>query len=548
MKSRKPSIVLILGLIATGVIWTTLSYIEQKNAKAEFEFEAERIHQLIIKRISSYEGLLTGVKSFFMASKEVSLQEWDIYFDKLQFQNHYPGLQGIGYIQQVSTKKDIDELKERLLTYGMADYKIKPSGDRLEYFPVVFLEPLNHRNIKAIGYDIYSEKIRRNAIESARAREATSITRKIILVQEDAKNIQSGLLMNIPFFTDERIDKQHLPRELDGIINAVIRMDDFITALVEPEILENMHMKIYDQHESEENILFDSHKNGQHKAFPVRFNHSTTLDIYDQNWIVTLEGQPAANYLPLFYGGKSKTINLIVLLVGFVLSVLGYYLTRSFATTSRLRKEKLADAISLKSDMDIIRRQEESLLKFKDDSDYVVVCIIDIKDSTLITSELSEHEAAELYSTFDQVMSRIIISHGGTIVKSMGDAILYYFKASSTPSKSEQLPAIDCCLEMSRANAELNNNLNHGKHHQINYRISAVYGSVMSASKNDIHDIFGSTVNRCSKINRFSKTNGLVISQEIYESLKNDIGYQIDKVDDDVRSEYGDGVYHITKA
>ena len=548
MKSRKPSIVLILGLIATGVIWTTLSYIEQKNAKAEFEFEAERIHQLIIKRISSYEGLLTGVKSFFMASKEVSLQEWDIYFDKLQFQNHYPGLQGIGYIQQVSTKKDIDELKERLLTYGMADYKIKPSGDRLEYFPVVFLEPLNHRNIKAIGYDIYSEKIRRNAIESARAREATSITRKIILVQEDAKNIQSGLLMNIPFFTDERIDKQHLPRELDGIINAVIRMDDVITALIEPEVLAKMHMVIYDQQQSDKNILFNSHKNSKHKDFLPRFEHSKTLDIYDQKWIVSLEGEPAANYLPLFYGGKSKTINLIVLLVGFVLSVLGYYLTRSFATTSRLRKEKLADAISLKSDMDIIRRQEESLLKFKDDSDYVVVCIIDIKDSTLITSELSEHEAAELYSTFDQVMSRIIISHGGTIVKSMGDAILYYFKASSTPSKSEQLPAIDCCLEMSRANAELNNNLNHGKHHQINYRISAVYGSVMSASKNDIHDIFGSTVNRCSKINRFSKTNGLVISQEIYESLKNDIGYQIDKVDDDVHSEYGDGVYHITKA
>lgn len=548
MKSRKPFIVLVLGLIATGFIWSTLSYIEQKNAKAEFDFEAERIHQLIIKRISSYEGLLTGVKSFFMASKEVSLQEWDIYFDKLQFQNHYPGLQGIGYIQKVSSEKDIDELKVLLQTYGMVDYSIKPEGLRDEYFPVVFLTPLDHRNEKAIGFDIYSETIRRNAIESARAREATSITRKITLVQEDTKNIQSGLLMNIPFFTDERIDKQHLPRELDGIINAVIRMDDFITALVEPEILENMHMKIYDQHESEENILFDSHKNGQHKAFPVRFNHSTILNIYDQNWIVTLEGQPAANYLPLFYGGKSKTINLIVLLVGCVLSVLAFYLTRAFVTTTRLRKERAADAIEIKSDMDIIRRQEESLLKFTDNSQYVVVCIVDIQDSTLITSKLSEPATAQLYSTFDQVMSEIIVSHGGTIVKSMGDAILYYFKTSYPASKNDYIPAIDCCLEMSRANAELNNNLNHGKHHQINYRISAVYGSVMSASKNDVHDIFGSTVNRCSKINRFSKTNGLVISQEIYELLKNDIGYQIDKVDDDVRSEYGDGVYHITKA
>ena len=190
----------------------------------------------------------------------------------------------------------------------------------------------------------------------------------------------------------------------------------------------NMHLKIYDQEASEENILFDSHKNGQHKAFPVRFDHSTTLEIYDQDWIVTLEGQPAANYLPLFYGGKSKTINLIVLLVGCVLSLLAFYLTRAFVTTTRLRKEKAADAIAIKGDMDIIRRQEESLLKFTDNSEYVVVCIVDIQDSTLITSKLSEPATAQLYSTFDQIMSAIIISHGGTIVKSMGDAILYYLR------------------------------------------------------------------------------------------------------------------------
>jgi class 3 adenylate cyclase len=69
----------------------------------------------------------------------------------------------------------------------------------------------------------------------------------------------------------------------------------------------------------------------------------------------------------------------------------------------------------------------------------------------------------------------------------------------------------------------------------------------MSASKNDIHDIFGSTVNQCSKINRYSKTNGLVISQEIYELIKNENNYHIVKLEDNIRSEYGDGVYHISK-
>ncbi len=547
MTNLKPSVTLIIGLAVTAFIWSLLDYTERKNAKAEFDFEAERIHQLIGKRISSYEGLLTGVKAFFMASKEVSLQEWDIYFEKLQFENHYPGLQGIGYIQHVSTKKDIDKLKARLRTYGMADYKIKPEGDRTDYFPVVFLEPLNHRNEKAIGYDIYSETIRRNAIESARSREATSITRKITLVQENDKNIQSGLLMNIPFFTNERIDKQDLPREIDGIINAVIRMDDFITSLIEPAVLENMHMVIHDQHESDENILFDSHKNEKHKGFPARFKHTKTLDIYDQKWIVTLEGQPAANYLPLFYGGKSKNINLVVLLVGFAMSMLGFYLSRGLITTARLRVEKQADALSLKIDKDIIKRQEQSLLKFKDNSEYLVVCIIDIQDSTLITSQLSEHETAELYSTFDKVMNQIILKHGGTVVKSMGDAILYYFNASPSPSKDDYMTAIDCCLDMTTANEVLNDSLNHAKTHHINYRISAVYGSVMSASKNDIQDIFGSTVNRCSKINRYSRTNGVVVSHEIYELVKNEKAYQLEKAGDNIRSEYGDGVYHISK-
>ena len=547
MTNRKSSIIFISGLIATGCIWSALNYTEQKNAKAEFNFEAERIHQLIIKRISSYESLLTGVKSFFMASKEVSLQEWEIYFDQLKFEKHYPGLQGIGYVQHVSSKKDIDELKARLQTYGMADYEIKPKGDRTEYFPVVFLEPLDHRNEKAIGYDIYSERIRQNAIESARKREATSITRKIILVQEGDKNIQSGLLLNVPFFTNERIDKQDLPRELDGIINAVLRMDDFITALIDPVILENMHIKIYDQHASEKNILFDSHKNGESKAFTARFNQSTTLDIYDQKWIVSIEGQPAANYLPLYYGNKSKTINLIVLLVGLALSTLGFYLTRGLVTTARLREEKLADAMALKSDRDIIKRQEESLLEFQKHSEYLVVCIIDIKNSTLITSQLSEPEMASLYSTFDKVMSRIISSHGGTVVKSMGDAILYYFKASPSPSKSEYVTAINCCLEMADANDLFNSSLTLSKSQQVNYRISAVYGSVMSASKNEIHDIFGSTVNQCSKINRFSKTNGLVISEEIYELVKNEEAYHIEKIEDPIRSEYGDGAYHIAR-
>ena len=546
MKSYKPLITLVTGIVATALIWLGLSYVENKNAKAEFNFEADRLHETITKRLSSYEEVLTGVKAFFMASKEVSLQEWQIYFDELQFEKYYPGLQGIAYVQRVKSDRAQDELKDRLQEYGMEGFTIKPEGIRDEYFPVIFLDPLDERNAKAVGYDIFSEKIRRDAIESARKTESTSITRKIILVQEGETDVQSGLLMMIPFFTNERIGQQDTAKELDGIIDGVIRMDDFIRALVEPVYLQNMHIRIYDQNASEKNILFDSMKGGKAEWFPNRFQRSITINHYGQDWVITLEGQPAANLLPLFFGQKSKTLNLVILIVGCALSGLGFYVTRAFETTARLKKEKIADSISLKADEDIIRRQEESLLKFRENSEYLIVCIIDIENSTNITAQLSGHQAAEFYSTFHNVISKIIIAHGGTIIKSMGDAILYDFNSSYPPSKDECMQAINCCLDIIKSHQELNSKLAKKSLPRINCRISAVYGSVMSASKNGINDIFGSTVNRCSKINHFAKSNGLVISNEIHKLILKEKIYNIEKIRHDLPAEHGNGIYHAS--
>ena len=56
----------------------------------------------------------------------------------------------------------------------------------------------------------------------------------------------------------------------------------------------------------------------------------------------------------------------------------------------------------------------------------------------------------------------------------------------------------------------------------VDYKISATFGSVRVAktSTSAYNDIFGSTVNRCAKINPFSPRNGLVIGEVFYEHVK----------------------------
>ena len=56
----------------------------------------------------------------------------------------------------------------------------------------------------------------------------------------------------------------------------------------------------------------------------------------------------------------------------------------------------------------------------------------------------------------------------------------------------------------------------------LSYRISVVYGPIMIAqmSTSSVVDIFGSTVNLCTKINSLANPNELVIEEKLYDIVK----------------------------
>jgi len=62
---------------------------------------------------------------------------------------------------------------------------------------------------------------------------------------------------------------------------------------------------------------------------------------------------------------------------------------------------------------------------------------------------------------------------------------------------------------------------------EIAYRISVAYGAVSIAKvvTSSVNDIFGSTVNRCSKINRFALPNNVIIGSDVYENIKSQSNY-----------------------
>ena len=153
------------------------------------------------------------------------------------------------------------------------------------------------------------------------------------------------------------------------------------------------------------------------------------------------------------------------------------------------------------------------------------VCIIDIVDSTTKTQMIASSEKIrQYYSIFLNTMASIIKYNNGKVIKNAGDCLIYYFPKTvdTVTNKSSIQDVLDCGLAMIEANSVLNANLNKNGLPSIDYRISGNYGKVELATSSNSNsvDLFGPTVNICSKINHLALSNEMVIYKDLYDVVK----------------------------
>jgi len=184
------------------------------------------------------------------------------------------------------------------------------------------------------------------------------------------------------------------------------------------------------------------------------------------------------------------------------------------------------------------------------------VCVIDIVDSTKTTSRIDGSEKIrDFYSIFLNTMASIIKTHNGKVIKNAGDCLIYYFpKTVDGSNESAFKDVIDCGVAMIDSNPTINSRLNENHLPSIRYRISGNYGVMelaMSLNSNNV-DLFGPTLNICSKINHLAPPNGMVIYRDLYdiltEKIKNE-EYLFKEIqcnnDDDEYCKYSDSVYLV---
>lgn len=249
---------MIFSIIIVFVVWTVSQEYFDNRAQRVFEYHVHENLTSIERRIQKYENVLRSGVGFLQGSDNVSREEWYRFIQTLDTKQHYPGIQGIGFSMML-LPDEVERIESKMHSDGYPSFALKPKGARDQYSAILYLEPLDRRNRSAIGYDMFSEPVRKEAMERARDTGLAAISGKVKLVQEIDSDVQAGFLMYLPYYnTDEKIDSvEERRKSLVGFVYSPFRMNNLMRAIDSYD--DSLRYEIYDgEKRSENNLLYRS--------------------------------------------------------------------------------------------------------------------------------------------------------------------------------------------------------------------------------------------------------------------------------------------------
>jgi PAS domain S-box-containing protein len=330
-------IVFLVTLVATYSAWDSARRSAAEQLRESFDYRTRDMAYSIARRLAVYEQVLRGARGYLRGSVELSRAEFAEYYRVLRLDQAFPGLEAIGIATLVPAGR-LAAHEARVRAEGFPDYQVRPGQPRQTWTAISHIEPFAGRNLRAFGYDMYSEPVRRAAMEAARDSGRAALSGKVVLVQEGADGTQSGFLMYLPVYRAglPAASVEERRAALAGWVYAPFRMNDLMRG-VGGIAAGQLDVEIHDgERRSEEALLYRSP--GQ-RAGPARFETVTRLQVAGRTWTVAM--RPGAALEASLDTTRPLLIAITGTGLGFLLALVVWLLA-----TERRRALQLAQAMT----------------------------------------------------------------------------------------------------------------------------------------------------------------------------------------------------------
>jgi two-component sensor histidine kinase len=309
-----PVAIFLLVAAITGLSVYAIERGESQRAEAQLHNEADSIASALERRANTSSAYLRAGSALLATLDEVTALRFNRFVSELRLDVDYGGAEGIGWAMIVPPGK-VADFKALITAEAPTPVTLHPALAKAQPYavPVTFLQPDTERNRRALGYDMYSDPVRRAALLEAQRTARPTASGKIVLLQEGDNSSSPGFLICMPVFGADEFG-----RHLKGFIYSPFNAQDFLASALELERPGPIGIKLYDREATPDHLLAEISHSG---SFGPAYKEAVT--IANHPWVLEVES-PRTTQL----SGLSMLTLIFGLLVASLLMLLVRMLTQ----------------------------------------------------------------------------------------------------------------------------------------------------------------------------------------------------------------------------
>lgn len=221
-------IILACSIVVTLVGMWASDYVVDQKAKEIFRLRVREATYAITSRVKDSEIVLQSTLP--LVAYSAHQQHWQDHINNLHINELFPGIIALGYVTHLSPS----QLPAYLAKHGNPnDYPYSKSS--AAYAPITFVGPATSSSLSVVGFDMYSEPVRKEALDRARRTGKFSFTSPAhLLTPTDGAGLQDVLLTYLPIYKSDKVPATELEREreIKGYVYGIFRIKDLMAGLL----------------------------------------------------------------------------------------------------------------------------------------------------------------------------------------------------------------------------------------------------------------------------------------------------------------------------
>lgn len=242
------------GLLATALVAARAHSLDEERVRLEFEAAASTATAAIARHVESQLVLMRALRAWRQAVGEVGPTQFHAFVDPIL--ESTPGVRALEYVPHV-TRLERPAFERAMSRLAGEPYAIRvrdASGqlvtapDSADYFPVADIEQGSGRN-PVLGFDLFSDPVRREAIERSWSSGQPAATARVVLVRDQ----ELGFLVFLPVY-DARSN-------LTGLVSGVFVLEALVSGAIaaQPELGLGLTIDDLSAVRAEQQRLFERH-------------------------------------------------------------------------------------------------------------------------------------------------------------------------------------------------------------------------------------------------------------------------------------------------